>query len=143
MFLFACPDHHHFQIAFLNRTVGYLKEEMKSPQSAVKITQDIESLKKGMADISQEITQVKDQVAQLKKLAVSQNSDLADMRDNIWNLTVSVQFIWHHRHRHHLIITTILTFTLLTHLFTPLPLIIVPSASSSSSSSSSWVMYII
>ena len=62
---------------------------MKSPESATKINEDIDSLKKGMADTEQEITQVKDQVAQLKRLALVQDNTIQDLRQQIWNLTVS------------------------------------------------------
>lgn len=77
------------QIAYLNSTVNDLQKRVKLPGSASTITQDIESLKKGMADTGGDITEIKDKIKQLTTLASQENGKVEKLLKNVFNLSVS------------------------------------------------------
>lgn len=77
-----------FQIAHLNLTVNDLQKRVESPESANKITGDIQLLKKGMADTGGDITEVKDKIKQLTDLAGKQNDQVNTLKNKIFNLSV-------------------------------------------------------
>ena len=77
------------QIAYLNSTVNDLQKRVKLPGSASTITQDIESLKKGMADTGGDITEIKDKIKQLTTLASQENGKVDELSRNVFNLSVS------------------------------------------------------
>lgn len=78
------------QIAYLNSTVSDLQKRVESPESANKITSDIESLKKGMADTGGDITEVKDKIKQLTHLAGQQHRKVEELTRQFFNLSVQV-----------------------------------------------------
>ena len=80
------------QIAYLNSTVSDLRKRVESPESANKITSDIKSLKKGMADTGGDITEVKDKIKQLTDLAGQQHGKVEELTRQFFNLSVSVLF---------------------------------------------------
>jgi len=69
-----------------------LQKRVERPESANKITSDIESLKKGMADTGGEITEIKDKIKQLTELAGQQHGKLDKLTDKFFNLSVSASF---------------------------------------------------
>ena len=77
-----------FQIAHLNLTVNDLQKRVESPESANKITGDIQLLKKGMADTGGDITEVKDKIKQLTDLAGKQNDQVNMLTNKFFNLSV-------------------------------------------------------
>ena len=77
-----------FQIAHLNLTVNDLQKRVESPESANKITGDIQLLKKGMADTGGDITEVKDKIRQLTDLAGKQNVQVNTLKNKFFNLSV-------------------------------------------------------
>lgn len=77
-----------FQIAHLNLTVNDLQKRVESPESANKITGDIQLLKKGMADTGGDITEVKDKIKQLTDLAGKQNDQVNMLTLKFFNLSV-------------------------------------------------------
>ena len=81
------------QIAYLNSTVNDLQKRIKLPGSASTITQDIESLKKGMADTGGDITEIKDKIKQLTTLASQENGKVDELSKNVFNLSVSTSFL--------------------------------------------------
>jgi len=81
------------QIAHLNSTVNDLQKKVKLPGSASTITQDIESLKKGMADTGGDITEIKDKIKQLTKLASQENGKVDELSKNVFNLSVSTFYL--------------------------------------------------
>lgn len=81
------------QIAHLNSTVNDLQKKVKLPGSANTITQDIESLKKGMADTGGDITEIKDKIKQLTKLASQENGKVDELSKNVFNLSVSTFYL--------------------------------------------------
>ena len=78
------------QIAYLNSTVKELKKKVKLPGSARTLTNDIESLKKGMADTGGDITEIKDKIKQLTDLAGLQRGKMGKLATNVYNLSVSI-----------------------------------------------------
>jgi len=80
------------QIAHLNSTVDDLQKRVKLPGSASTITQDIESLKKGMADTGGDITEIKDKIKQLTKLASQEDGKVDKLSKNVFNLSVSTPY---------------------------------------------------
>ena len=81
------------QIAHLNSTVNDLQKRVELPGSASTITQDIESLKKGMADTGGDITEIKDKIKQLTKLASQENGKVEKLSKNVFNLSVSTSYV--------------------------------------------------
>ena len=81
------------QIAHLNSTINDLQKKVKLPGSANTITQDIESLKKGMADTGGDITEIKDKIKQLTKLASQENGKVDELSKNVFNLSVSTFYL--------------------------------------------------
>ena len=82
------------QIAYLNSTVKELKKKVKLPGSARTLTNDIESLKKGMADTGGDITEIKDKIKQLTDLAGLQRDKMGKLATNVYNLSVSIIVIY-------------------------------------------------
>ena len=82
------------QIAYLNSTVNDLKKRVELPGSASTITQDIESLKKGMADTGGDITEIKDKIKQLTELASQENGKVDELSKNVFNLSVSAYLVF-------------------------------------------------
>ncbi|XP_073227299.1 uncharacterized protein [Porites lutea] len=78
------------QIAHLNLTVNDLQKRVESPESANKITGDIQLLKKGMADTGGDITEVKDKIKQLTDLAGKQNDQVNTLTNKFFNLSVQL-----------------------------------------------------
>ena len=81
------------QIAYLNSTVSDLQKRIKLPGSASTITQDIESLKKGMADTGGDITEIKDKIKQLTTLASQENGKVDELSKNVFKLSVSTSYL--------------------------------------------------
>jgi len=81
------------QIAHLNSTVNDLQKRVNLPGSASTITQDIESLEKGMADTGGDITEIKDKIKQLTKLASQENGKVDKLSQNVFNLSVSTSYL--------------------------------------------------
>jgi predicted nucleic acid-binding Zn-ribbon protein len=57
------------------------------------IHHDIKLLKKAMADTSREINEVTDKVTQLRKIAHLQNSNIKRLKTQVYNVTVSMEYI--------------------------------------------------
>ena len=99
-----------FQIAHLNLTVNDLQKRVESPESANKITGDIQLLKKGMADTGGDITEVKDKIKQLTDLAGKQNDRVNTLTNKFFNLSVrrtwhqSKSFLWFSLNRNHIMV---------------------------------------
>ena len=69
-----------------------MQKKVERPESANKITSDIESLKKGMAGTGGEITEIKDKIKQLTDLAAKQHGKVDKLMKQYFNLSVSVLF---------------------------------------------------
>lgn len=92
----------------MNLTVNDLQKRVESPESANKITGDIQLLKKGMADTGGDITEVKDKIKQLTDLAGKQNDQVNTLTNKFFNLSVRRtchhSFLWVSLNRNHVMV---------------------------------------
>lgn len=93
----------------MNLTVNDLQKRVESPESANKITGDIQLLKKGMADTGGDITEVKDKIKQLTDLAGKQNDQVNTLTNKFFNLSVRRTchlcfFLWVSLNRNHVMV---------------------------------------